>query len=133
MRTQVTVHNSSTKTVSKSTDGKFETKNLRINHSFHCTGAELYNALTQVEVSGPSFCFTRLFRFRNDQGFSFLCCLKLVTAFTCGPVKLDVKPGGVFELFGGNIHGTFVELVNIKINESCIDDVGRKLYAIYSL
>lgn len=32
-------------------------------------------------------------------------------AFTQGPVKLDLKPGGAFELFNGNIVGEFVELV----------------------
>lgn len=38
----------------------------------------------------------------------------MVQAFTQGPVKLDVKKGGKFELFGGNIHGEFVEVVSIS-------------------
>lgn len=35
----------------------------------------------------------------------------MVMAFTNGPVKLEAKIGGKFELFGGNIYGEFVELV----------------------
>lgn len=75
------------KTSSAPTALKFSTKTLTMNHSFQCTGSELYDALTKVE---------------------------LVTAFTCGPVKLHLKEGGKFELFGGNIHGTFTELVPNK-------------------
>lgn len=37
--------------------------------------------------------------------------LQMVMAFTKGPVKLEPKNGGKFELFGGNIHGEFLELV----------------------
>lgn len=66
---------------------KIATKTLTMNHAFQCTGPELYNALTRTE---------------------------LVTAFTNGQVKLDLKEGGKFELFGGNIHGSFIELVPNK-------------------
>lgn len=36
----------------------------------------------------------------------------MVQAFTQGPAKLEVKKGGKFELFGGNIHGEFLEVVS---------------------
>jgi activator of HSP90 ATPase len=35
----------------------------------------------------------------------------MVEAFTHGPVKLEAKKDGKFELFGGNVCGVFVELV----------------------
>lgn len=37
----------------------------------------------------------------------------MVQAFTQGPAKLEVKKGGKFELFGGNIHGEFIEIVSL--------------------
>lgn len=40
---------------------------------------------------------------------------QMVQAFTKGPVRLEPKKGGKFELFGGNIHGEFVELSPEKI------------------
>jgi activator of HSP90 ATPase len=36
----------------------------------------------------------------------------MVEAYTRGPVKMDSKPGGKFELFGGNIFGEFLEIVS---------------------
>lgn len=40
----------------------------------------------------------------------------MVMAFTHGPVTLELKKGGKFDLFGGNIHGEFLEIVpNEKI------------------
>jgi len=36
----------------------------------------------------------------------------MVQAFTRGPVKMDTKPGGKFELFNGNIFGEFIEIVS---------------------
>jgi hypothetical protein len=35
----------------------------------------------------------------------------MVQAFTHGPVKLEAKKDGGFELFGGNVCGVFLELV----------------------
>lgn len=39
----------------------------------------------------------------------------MVQAFTKGPVKLEPKKGGKFELFGGNIHGDFTDITPAKI------------------
>ena len=39
----------------------------------------------------------------------------MAQAFTRGPVKIEPKKDGKFELFGGNIHGDFVELSPQKI------------------
>lgn len=39
----------------------------------------------------------------------------MVQAFTKGPVKLELKKGGKFELFGGNIHGDFMDITPTKI------------------
>lgn len=39
----------------------------------------------------------------------------MVQAFTRNPVKLEAKKNGQFELFGGNIHGEFVEITPTKI------------------
>lgn len=39
----------------------------------------------------------------------------MVQAFTKGPVKVDPKKSGKFELFGGNIYGEFVEVSPTKI------------------
>jgi hypothetical protein len=36
----------------------------------------------------------------------------MVEAFTHGPIKLEAKPGGIFEFFNGNISGEFIELVS---------------------
>lgn len=66
---------------------KIETKTLKINQKFQCKAQEFYNAMTRIEM---------------------------VTAFTRGAVKLDPTKGGRFEMFGGNITGTFEELVPAK-------------------
>lgn len=39
----------------------------------------------------------------------------MVQAFTKGPVKLEPKKHGKFELFGGNIYGEFLEISLTKI------------------
>jgi activator of HSP90 ATPase len=39
----------------------------------------------------------------------------MVQAFTKSTVKLDAKKNGCFELFGGNIHGQFLEITPTKI------------------
>lgn len=39
----------------------------------------------------------------------------MVQAFTRGPAKVDAKKDGTFELFNGNIHGTFTEVTPEKI------------------
>ncbi|XP_054271354.1 activator of 90 kDa heat shock protein ATPase homolog 2 [Macrosteles quadrilineatus] len=66
---------------------KIETSTVKMTVMFQCTGTELYRALTVPEM---------------------------VMAFTSGPVKLETKKLGKFELFGGNIHGEFVELEEDK-------------------
>ncbi|KAI5699316.1 hypothetical protein M8J76_008584 [Diaphorina citri] len=69
------------------TDKPISTTSLDFNLTFVCTGEELYNALTSAD---------------------------LVKVFTNGPVRIDAKKGGKFELFGGNINGEFLELVPNK-------------------
>nr|CAD7592029.1 unnamed protein product [Timema genevievae] len=69
------------------TSSNLYTTTLNLGHNFQCTAEEFYNAMTVLE---------------------------LVQAFTRGPVKLEAEVGGKFELFGGNIHGDFVELVPNK-------------------
>ncbi|KAG5895578.1 hypothetical protein JTB14_002340 [Gonioctena quinquepunctata] len=66
---------------------KIDTKTIKETNKFQCTAQEFYDALTRIEM---------------------------VTAFTRGHVKLDPVKGGKFELFGGNIIGTFEELVPTK-------------------
>ncbi|KAB0802615.1 hypothetical protein PPYR_04804 [Photinus pyralis] len=62
---------------------------ISVTEKFQCRARDLYDALTRIEM---------------------------VTAFTRGQVKLELVPGGSFELFGGNISGNFVELIpNEKI------------------
>ncbi|XP_034252716.1 activator of 90 kDa heat shock protein ATPase homolog 1 [Thrips palmi] len=63
---------------------KIDTTTITFSHAFQCTAKEFYNVLTVIEM---------------------------VQAFTQGPAKLEVKKGGKFELFGGNIHGEFLEIV----------------------
>ncbi|GLH13223.1 hypothetical protein R5R35_006778 [Gryllus longicercus] len=63
---------------------KIDTSTVKTSHKFQCKGDEFYNVMTTVE---------------------------LLQAFTRGAVKAEIKKGGKFELFGGNIHGEFVELV----------------------
>lgn len=63
---------------------KLNTSTIDTTQKFQCTGQEFYDSMTRIEM---------------------------VTAFTKGPVKLDAVKGGKFELFGGNITGTFEELV----------------------
>lgn len=71
----------------KSVGLKIDTSTIKQTHKFQCTAEEFYNALTRIEM---------------------------VTAFTRGHVKLDPAKGGKFELFGGNITGSFQELVPNK-------------------
>uniref|UniRef100_A0A1B6E8U8 Activator of Hsp90 ATPase AHSA1-like N-terminal domain-containing protein n=1 Tax=Clastoptera arizonana TaxID=38151 RepID=A0A1B6E8U8_9HEMI len=77
---QVNHVNESAKTVKGC---KIDTASLKLSNNFQCTAQEFYRALTTPE---------------------------LAIAFTQGPVKLDCKKGGKFELFGGNIQGEFIEL-----------------------
>ena len=41
----------------------------------------------------------------------------MVECFTRGAVKLEPKKGGNFELFNGNIYGTFLDLTPKKITQ----------------
>lgn len=63
---------------------KVETSTINTTQKFQCTAQEFYDSMTRIEM---------------------------VTAFTRGAVKLEPFKGGKFELFGGNITGTFEELV----------------------
>lgn len=63
---------------------KIDTGTLKQTEKFQCRAEEFYNAMTRIEM---------------------------VTAFTRGAVKIDPVKGGKFELFGGNITGSFQELV----------------------
>lgn len=63
---------------------KIDTGTVTITQKFQCKAREFYEAMTRIEM---------------------------VAAFTRGQVKLDAVKGGKFELFGGNIIGTFEELV----------------------
>lgn len=63
---------------------KLDTSTINTTQKFQCTGQEFYDSMTRIEM---------------------------VTAFTRGVVKLDAVKGGKFELFGGNITGSFEELV----------------------
>lgn len=71
----------------KPTGIKIDTQTIKQTHKFQCTAQEFYDALTRIE---------------------------LVTAFTRGEVKLDPVKGGKFNFFGGNITGSFDELVPAK-------------------
>lgn len=62
---------------------KIDTASINIVQKFQCKAEEFYDAMTRIEM---------------------------VTAFTRGHVKLEPFKGGKFELFGGNISGTFEEL-----------------------
>ncbi|CAG0880188.1 unnamed protein product [Cyprideis torosa] len=65
---------------------------LELEQQFHCRAEELYRALTVPDM---------------------------IRAFTGGNAELEVKPGGKFILFGGNVSGSFEELVeNEKIVQS---------------
>ncbi|EEB14998.1 conserved hypothetical protein [Pediculus humanus corporis] len=76
----------------KNDGNNVNTTKLKMTRNFQCTGEELYRALT---------------------------CYDLVVAFTHGPVKLDLQKGGEFELFGGYVHGKFIEIVpNLKLIQS---------------
>ncbi|OXU22977.1 hypothetical protein TSAR_008558 [Trichomalopsis sarcophagae] len=67
---------------------KITTTTVNQQQKFMCRGQEFYNVMTTPEM---------------------------VMAFTKGPVKLEAKKDGKFELFGGNIYGEFVELSPTKI------------------
>jgi len=66
---------------------KIDTKTYKYVQSFKCPPTELYNVLTQPE---------------------------LLRAFTNSQVESDVKVGGKFSLFGGQISGEYLELVSNK-------------------
>lgn len=63
---------------------KIDTTTINLTQKFQCKAVEFYDAMTRIEM---------------------------VTAFTRGHVKLEPVKGGKFQLFGGNITGTFEELV----------------------
>lgn len=63
---------------------KIDTSSIKIKEKFQCRAEDLYNALTKIEM---------------------------VVAFTRGPAQLQAEKDGKFELFGGNIIGTFAELI----------------------
>lgn len=68
---------------SNSAGVKIDTSTINIVQKLQCKGLEFYDAMTRIEM---------------------------VTAFTRGHVKLEAFKGGKFQLFGGNISGTFEEL-----------------------
>ncbi|KAK0179619.1 hypothetical protein PV327_005357 [Microctonus hyperodae] len=72
----------------KSANYQIDTITVKQQQKFQCRAVEFFNMFTTVEM---------------------------VQAFTKGPVRLEAKKGGQFELFGGNIHGEFVELSPEKI------------------
>jgi len=64
---------------------KMEVKDIEMTETFKCTGQELYNALTQKEM---------------------------IQVFTGGEVKMkEAKKGEAFEMIGGNVQGSFIDLV----------------------
>lgn len=64
---------------------KINTTDIELNETFKCTGQELFNALTQKEM---------------------------LQVFTGGEVKMtEAKKGESFEMIGGNVQGSFVDLV----------------------
>ncbi|KOC69144.1 Activator of 90 kDa heat shock protein ATPase like protein 1 [Habropoda laboriosa] len=67
---------------------KISTTTIKQQKKFQCRAEEFYNVFTTIEM---------------------------VQAFTKGPVKLELKEAGKFELFGGNIHGEFVEITPTTI------------------
>ena len=68
--------------------GTISTTTIKQQQKFQCRAEEFYNVFTTVEM---------------------------VQAFTKGPVILEPKTAGKFELFGGNIHGEFIEITPTKI------------------
>lgn len=67
---------------------KISTTTIKQQKKFQCRAKEFYNVFTTIEM---------------------------VQAFTKGPVKLELKKEGKFELFGGNIHGEFVDISPARI------------------
>ncbi|XP_020297214.1 activator of 90 kDa heat shock protein ATPase homolog 1 isoform X2 [Pseudomyrmex gracilis] len=55
------------------------------------------------------------FQCRAEEFYNVFSSPEMVQAFTKNPVKLEAKKNGYFELFGGNIHGEFVEITPTKI------------------
>ncbi|XP_026471549.1 activator of 90 kDa heat shock protein ATPase homolog 1 [Ctenocephalides felis] len=71
----------------KSSPCTIDVTTINLKHKFQCKAQEFYDAMTRIEM---------------------------VTAFTRGAVQLDASKGGNFKMFGGNITGTFQELVPAK-------------------
>ncbi|XP_033228102.1 activator of 90 kDa heat shock protein ATPase homolog 1 [Belonocnema kinseyi] len=80
--------NSTVVSNNKSVGCKISSTTIKQQQKFQCRAEEFYNVFTSPE---------------------------LVQAFTKGAVKLEPKKEGKFELFGGNIHGEFIELSPTKI------------------
>ncbi|CAK9800035.1 Activator of 90 kDa heat shock protein ATPase homolog 1 [Anthophora quadrimaculata] len=72
----------------KEAGSKISTTTIKQQKKFQCRAEEFYNVFTTIEM---------------------------VQAFTKGPVKLELKKEGKFELFGGNIHGEFVDITPARI------------------
>ncbi|XP_066584339.1 activator of 90 kDa heat shock protein ATPase homolog 1 [Prorops nasuta] len=69
---------------------KISTTTIKQQQKFQCRAEEFYNVFTTIEM---------------------------MQAFTKGPVKLELKKGGKFELFGGNIYGEMIDFSPSKITQ----------------
>jgi len=52
------------------------------------------------------------FRARSGDIYESLIDQRRVESYTQSPAKIEPRPGGSFEMYGGNISGTFIELVS---------------------
>ena len=98
---------------------KMEVKDIEMTETFKCTGQELYNALTQKEMiqvftGGEVKVRIKLtdhfFLFRFSKLFKFHLFLSLLISIFNLQMK-EAKKGEAFEMIGGNVQGSFIDLV----------------------
>ncbi|EFN89970.1 activator of 90 kDa heat shock protein ATPase homolog 1 [Harpegnathos saltator] len=89
--------------------------NVKMQMNTGMVGPTNNNKTVGCKISTTTIKQQQKFQCRADEFFNVFSTVEMVQAFTRGPVRLELKKYGQFELFGGNIHGEFVEITPTKI------------------
>lgn len=92
------------------------TSGFNVKMQMNATAAPTNNNKTAECKIGTTSIKQRIkFQCRAEEFYNVFTTTEMVQAFTKGAVKLEAKKNGRFELFGGNIHGEFLEIAPTKI------------------
>ncbi|XP_059481125.1 activator of 90 kDa heat shock protein ATPase homolog 1 [Neocloeon triangulifer] len=80
--------------------------------------SQLSGAVKNMNIDTMSFTSRQNLFCPINEAYKCFTEQRMVEAFTRGPVKMEAKPRGKFELFNGNIFGEFIELEeNLKVKQ----------------